>query len=1240
MQRSPIMKMKLLDYTLIGILSCIPSTTALAQVDTGGKRPEEKNNVVEGQQAPSVQFTVRSRGEAEPATPTADANALGPDRRVSVVAEQAARIAEQQQPGSAIATGKWQVQVPGGGVVWATEDPDLGQPRLSVSATSIVSYDGTKVTEPVKFYGNSNYTAFMKRAEVVIFKASDSDLVTPIATIPLQLANVLETEWDGSFDTQQSLSVGDELLYIVRAWSDDKTYDETFPQRMQLVRPEEIELSRQRFREGLGNNERTRSLTAEAAEQLNLIEGTFGQNNLRRQNIPVYGSRVRVHGRNIAQGSGLNINGQNIPVDLDGKFVAEYLLPIGKHNFEVNAQGANAVADARFKRDLAVDVTGRYFFGVALADFTLSGNRANGSVEPLASEERFNKDSLLEGRLAFYAKGKYKGRYLVTAQADTREHELTRMFNDFWEAYPQDIFRRLDPDLYYPTYGDDSTTYRDVDTMGRLYVRVDWDKNQALWGNYQTGLTGTEYAQYARALYGAALSWRSQRNTKYADPGTFVRAFGSKTQSAPGHSQFIGTGGSLYYLKHTDILPGSEHVVLEVRDGVTGRVENTVQLQRGVDYEVDEFQGRILLTRPLAQVTRENVRTLTRDVPLDGYSQVLLVDYEYIPRGFKADSVAAGVRAKHWFGDYLGVGITYVDENREGEDYQLAGADVTLRAGRGTYVKLEHAETEATSAPVFFSDNGGLSFTQTNPTLRVGGGSAQSVEARLNTRDLGWTKRDWSMGAWWRNVDAGYSITRFDNTFDVEERGAEILGDVTEALRIYARFSETDRGPEKLTQAQFTADWRINEKATLSAELRRVEEQRMTGDATGTLLAARYNQRIGSSLDIYGIAQLTVDDDNGQYRKNNALTAGAKYIFGDLSNVGAEVTVGNRGNAAQINGEYRISPEHSVYGTYTYSTDGTGYDPLFNPRITPGWTLGQRWRLSNQVNLYNESQFLKTPNESGLAHTFGLDFYPGEGWNAGLMLQTATLDRAVGQVDRKAISVNGGRTSVDMQWNSKLEWRRDTGLEQRTQWVTTNWLNYKVNESLRVAGRFNYSNTQDELDATAGAKFAEANLGFALRPWNSTRWTLLAKYTYLYDVSSLAQIGDNVAFYDQKSQAVMVEGVYKPNSHWEFAGKIGRRDGEVRLGRLTGEWADSGASFAATQTRLSLGDSKWNLLGEYRWLKVDHGGARSGALVAVDRDIGKNFRVGVGYNFTDFSDNLTDFDYRHQGWFLNVVGRY
>ena len=270
--------------------------------------------------------------------------------------------------------------------------------------------------------------------------------------------------------------------------------------------------------------------------------------------------------------------------------------------------------------------------------------------------------------------------------------------------------------------------------------------------------------------------------------------FGSEAQSAPGHSEFLGTGGSLYYLRHTDVLPGSEQVVLEVRDRTTGRTETRASLQEGVDYEIDDLQGRLILTRPLAQLTRENVRSITRDMPLDGYDQLLLVDYEYVPLGFSSDDVTYGARGRQWIGDHVAIGGTWIDENRSGDNYSLKGADLTLQAGRGTYLKVEQTRTDATAAPVFYSDNGGLSFIRRNPYEGRRSGTASAVEARANLRELGWTARDWSVGAWWRDVDAGFSVARQDTGQPIQEYGAEFLGYLTDDLSLYGRHTRTEQG--------------------------------------------------------------------------------------------------------------------------------------------------------------------------------------------------------------------------------------------------------------------------------------------------------------------------------------------------------------------------------------------------------------------------------------------------------------
>ncbi|MDR0407578.1 MAG: hypothetical protein LBH45_01475, partial [Campylobacteraceae bacterium] len=59
-----------------------------------------------------------------------------------------------------------------------------------------------------------------------------------------------------------------------------------------------------------------------------------------------------------------------------------------------------------------------------------------------------------------------------------------------------------------------------------------------------------------------------------------------------------------------------------------------------------------------------------------------------------------------------------------------------------------------------------------------------------------------------------------------------------------------------------------------------------------------------------------------------------------------------------------------------------------------------------------------------------------------------------------------------------------------------------------------------------------------------------------------------------------------------------------------------------------------------RVLDVKDGGSKKGYLLGIDRDITKNLRVGAGYNFTDFSDDLTKLDYRYRGWFINFLGTY
>ena len=72
---------------------------------------------------------------------------------------------------------------------------------------------------------------------------------------------------------------------------------------------------------------------------------------------------------------------------------------------------------------------------------------------------------------------------------------------------PDALFRRIDPDYYYPTFGDDSTVEELAPTMGKFFVRLSDDDNYGQWGNFKVGYMNNELAQVDRGLYGAILHY-------------------------------------------------------------------------------------------------------------------------------------------------------------------------------------------------------------------------------------------------------------------------------------------------------------------------------------------------------------------------------------------------------------------------------------------------------------------------------------------------------------------------------------------------------------------------------------------------------------------------------------------------------------------------------------------------------------------------------------------------------------
>ncbi|MBN2566272.1 MAG: DUF11 domain-containing protein, partial [Candidatus Eisenbacteria bacterium] len=882
-----------------------------------------------------------------------------------------------------------------------------------------------------------------------------------------------------------------------------------------------------------------------------------------------------------------------------------------------------------------------YFFMVGMANVTVGQNDVSGSTDLLADDYHYNDDMFTDGRVALYMKSRLNGRLLLTAQMDTEEGDLEHLFDNFDRTDPRSVFRKLDPDRFYPTYGDDSVTFLDTESQGRFYVRADWDRSKLMWGNYNTDFTGTEYARYNRSLYGAMGRLESVAETNRGQSRVDLAAFGSEPQTAFAHVEFEATGGSLYYLKHEDIVQGSEKLWVEIRDRDSGRLVERVTLERARDYEIDEIQGRAILARPLTQVADQAEPSIIKDVPLDGNRVFLLADYEYVPDGFDADNLTYGGRGKAWLTDGVAVGGTYVQEDGEVTDYKLSGADVTMTLGEGTYLKGEYASSEAArSGDQYVSDDGGLSFDRVNaaPDTLDLKGEAWSVEGRVALPGKADDAAGDAVGVWWKRRDAGFAMPGLERGTEITQYGGEVQVHVGSVLGLSGRAAVAERegvGTDQRYSAQ--ADLAVTDRLSFGVEARRLTNKPDWGKETNsTLGGTRIGYDVTRSVNVYGVGQFMLDKTD-DVPDNNLGTLGVRGRIGEKLALKAEASTGDLGTAANIGANYALDDLHTMYGTYTLSPDHTGGEKGV-------YTLGQRKTVSDQLKVFTEHQFSQSNIAAEITQVYGLDYSMTEWTTIGLSVQSSDLEDDEASSDRDVASLYASYGRGKTRAGAKLEYRRDSGAAEREQWLTTNTLNYRATEGLTLQGKFSFSSTTDEsAEAASGsddetASFVEAGVGFAYRPICGGRSNVLGRYTYLQDLPGTCQTPEYGI--EQRAHLMELEGIHALGHRLDLGGKIARKQGELRFESEDGDWYSTEVNFAAARARYHIVKA-WDTMLEYRWLNVkETEDTRQGVLAGVYRQIGGNLRIGVGYNFTDFTDDLTDLSYESRGWFIDVTGSY
>jgi len=1211
---------------------------------------------------PASSIAVLGKGATEPVASNDTAGGRATNRRVelTLITDQTERVSRTWvEPLQTAATD----YLPHGGRIWATEQP------LVRSLPTFNVY--------------SNYNTFISRKELRLYAANDTDRVRPLAVLAVGDGAPAIDLGDAEHSKLQQIlrERGTQALaYVLRAYGTGESlavYDETAPR---ILRVRKVQAS-----------------SPVPVRNDNIQAAVWGLDNLARQNIPVAGSRVRVNGIDVGADQRLEVEGEEVPISTDGTFIWERTLPVGEHRLRVDLTDP---AGKVHVRELPVSVDGSYRFMVGLINFAVGENNISGNTEPLSANDHFDEQLFVDGRLAFYAKAKIKGKYLITAQLDSTEDELKKFGDNLRREDPRRLFRQLDPERFYPVYGDDSTTTTDVDTQGAFYVRVDVDRSSLTWGNYNTGLNDTEFSQYNRSLYGGRVAYKSLITTKLGEARRSLTVFGSEAQSSAASVTFRATGGSLYYLRHTDIVQGSEKVWIEVRRRDSEQVLEREILIEGRDYEIDDLQGRLILARPLAQVVSDRGNAIVRSSPLEGDNVFLQVDYEYVPTSFTADDKTAGGRGKLWLGEHVAVGATKVIDERAGRDYDLQGVDVTLQAGRGTYLRAEYAESEARQSQASFSSfDGGLSFVArddvaSNATAIAIQGNALALEARINLGEYSESLRG-DIRAWWKDRDAGFSTGRLAQGVATKDFGIDAHIEFGKNLRLDAAYNELDRdgiGKDTIARAQVEADLG---RVTAGVEARYEDVRRaqgvsilsgLNGSGEALIIGGRVGVALTDTSELYASGQVTADE-RGNYEDNDLISVGINTSLNERAAVSVEVSDGDRGSAVigglqfapsqalnlNLSGGFGSGATSSFGTTYSYGEGAEIYGSYaIDPDRTDGprdqLTLGQRRQFGNHTSIFTESQFGKGDQYSSTGHTFGIDYSGYQDWllsatltrsdNDGVLFagnSPGSLDGQLTNFERSAASLGARVERNGYRLASRLEYREDQadGLHTR-QYLTSNTFGWQRNEAGRVLGKLNLSWTDDELGDERSARFVEFDLGYAFRPVLSNRLNLLGRYSYLYDLPSIGQSLDTPSLAavgspfgalesnrtDQRSHIFSLEGLFAANPRWEFGAKLALKRGEQRLDRDAGDWETFGLRLVAARTRYHL-TKQWDGLLEYRWLSDwDGDGVRHGAIAGLYRHLGEHLKIGGGYNFSGFDDDLKFNDYDSHGWFIDLIGKY
>ncbi|NUQ01875.1 MAG: hypothetical protein HUU35_18680, partial [Armatimonadetes bacterium] len=412
--------------------------------------------------------------------------------------------------------------------------------------------------------------------------------------------------------------------------------------------------------------------------------------------------------------------------------------------------------------------------GLLEAKLSLRGRQGGGwfkrPFDPFENELRAwatadtDGSAQLGSRAAMFFKGRVLGDWLLTMGYDSEKQGNERLLRD------------IQPDEFYPVYGDNSTKGYEAHSTGRLFARLDKGQSYLLYGDFTT--RGTTPARSLGAYYRTLTGFQGHWQAGAVDLDVFASHDNARQviQEFPAR----GTSGP-FLLGLAPLRENSEQVEILVRDrDQPSRILATRPQVRFVDYELGPLTGRLIFRAPIP----------TLDADFNPLSIRVSYEVEQGGQQFWTYGMEGSLRLHR----NLELGGTWVQDENPIDPTRLRSANLSWTIDPRTSLVAELAETR-----------------------RAGLGVGQGARVEFKHRGPRFEAEAY----------AGSTDANFDNPTAMLNRGRRELGlktayllDACTRLAFHALRTEDVTNSQKLDGLELSAERALNDRLLLNLGLR------------------------------------------------------------------------------------------------------------------------------------------------------------------------------------------------------------------------------------------------------------------------------------------------------------------------------------------------------------------------------------------------------------------------------------